>query len=890
MTLLLAQEDSSGTPSHYWHSDGINSNFLVFDPNDGAPGYSIGIIVPVDTIVVGMHIKVQFYTDGTLTTLPQIPFLFDESGQHPYTGAQLPYQGFAYPTAADALALTNPLLSADYNGKMVDMYFTFDLEPGDDHADAFGNVSYRLFFTPFSTADVSDVYVAMNTAGTEPFYEISLDGTYPQLNQPPVIDAAHSVVVGTVSERTNTTGSSAVDYANGAGAAKPPGAIAFSDPDTSDRPTASIDTGHETITYQGASGQTYSLTATQIAALEAGFSIAPEAGNTNSGKIDWTYKITDSTLDFLGAGETVTVTAPVIIDDGHGGTVTQNVVVTISGADDKPFAVPAQVSLPTGNVVSVDVAHGILSGHPDPDTHDLLSVTAITNSFTSRSVPAGQSASIHGHYGTLTMGADGHYAYTEDVTALVPSNGAGDVFTYTIGDGHGGSARSTVTIDILPNHAPSASPDTDTVAIGGKVQEDAAHGVLTKTTDTDGDALAVVAVNGGRFDVGNVVQGRYGDLTLNADGSYAYHETAGHVPTGAEDVFKYTVSDGHGGSAQSTLTVDITPTVLDISGGSILNDAIQKLGQTWGNENCTGFGFTVAHDVGLIFFDTSAAALTHTGPYGSLIASPNNLLNIASGLSGSLTDGLNNFGFFTPVTDNGQARADVTNDNFSLVADSGNHKTSNILSANSPSDLPQPGDIFRGVVSQANGRAVTHEGIVAAYDVAHNVVWLVDNWVSDHVGQYVTGTAEIGYHRFNLNSSATPTSGAPVITGPYTFYRANGVSLNDNILGSNGVDHLGGGAGNDTITGGAGDDILWGGLGTNRFVYANGWGHDTIMDWTAGNNNRFDMTALASIGVHNLADLSQAVVNGNDVISHGGDIITLIGVSHTLQTASFIFA
>ncbi len=105
--------------------------------------------------------------------------------------------------------------------------------------------------------------------------------------------------------------------------------------------------------------------------------------------------------------------------------------------------------------------------------------------------------------------------------------------------------------------------------------------------------------------------------------------------------------------------------------------------------------------------------------------------------------------------------------------------------------------------------------------------------------------------------------------------------------------YLYGGAGNDTLTGGSGGDFLSGGSGTNTFVFQTGWGRDTILDWTAGTNNQIDLTALASLGVHAVSDISQTITNGSDVIvsSHTGtNSITLTGVSSPLSASSFHFA
>ena len=102
-----------------------------------------------------------------------------------------------------------------------------------------------------------------------------------------------------------------------------------------------------------------------------------------------------------------------------------------------------------------------------------------------------------------------------------------------------------------------------------------------------------------------------------------------------------------------------------------------------------------------------------------------------------------------------------------------------------------------------------------------------------------------------------------------------------------------GGAGDDTLFGGTGNDFLYGGTGTNTFEFATGWGHDTIEDWTAGTNDQIDLTALATQGVHAIADLTQTITAGHDVItsSHtGSNSITLLGVGSALTASSFHFA
>ena len=59
----------------------------------------------------------------------------------------------------------------------------------------------------------------------------------------------------------------------------------------------------------------------------------------------------------------------------------------------------------------------------------------------------------------------------------------------------------------------------------------------------------------------------------------------------------------------------------------------------------------------------------------------------------------------------------------------------------------------------------------------------------------------------------------------------SGGSGNDLLTGGLGKDTLSGGSGNDTLNGGAGDDVMSGGSGSDSFVFAKGFGKDTITDF-----------------------------------------------------------
>ncbi len=66
--------------------------------------------------------------------------------------------------------------------------------------------------------------------------------------------------------------------------------------------------------------------------------------------------------------------------------------------------------------------------------------------------------------------------------------------------------------------------------------------------------------------VGVVVAGTYGNLVLNANGTYTYTATAGiNPPPGATDVFTYTIIDNDGNASNAELVISViddrTPTV-----------------------------------------------------------------------------------------------------------------------------------------------------------------------------------------------------------------------------------------------------------------------------------------------------------------------------------------
>lgn len=114
-----------------------------------------------------------------------------------------------------------------------------------------------------------------------------------------------------------------------------------------------------------------------------------------------------------------------------------------------------------------------------------------------------------------------------------------------------------------------------------------------------------------------------------------------------------------------------------------------------------------------------------------------------------------------------------------------------------------------------------------------------------------------------------------------------GLAGGDTMLGGDGADTLQGGAGNDVIDGGRGDDMLFGGAGRDRFVFSDGYGTDTIGDFSHG-----DTIDLKKFGLNDFSDFNQLYKNymtdvgGSTHITIGGDTLIVEGVAKADLTSS----
>ncbi|UPJ96393.1 Ig-like domain-containing protein [Bradyrhizobium sp. 172] len=180
----------------------------------------------------------------------------------------------------------------------------------------------------------------------------------------------------------------------------------------------------------------------------------------------------------------------------------------------------------------------------------------------------------------LTFNSDGTFSFDPKdafkYLALGESTNLSFQFKALDDQGAVDTATETIAINGL-NDDPTATADSNGVARGKTLSVSTTNGVLANDSDPDlNDHLAVVAVDGKASAVGHAIKGEYGSLILNADGSYTYVANHGHHHVDhhhghahhhgnhrhsqaddhgvAQDVFEYSVSDGHGGLSSSSLS------------------------------------------------------------------------------------------------------------------------------------------------------------------------------------------------------------------------------------------------------------------------------------------------------------------------------------------------
>jgi len=608
-----------------------------------------------------------------------------------------------------------------------------------------------------------------------------------------------------------------------------------------------------------------------------------EAAGAAGGTVGWAYTINDAAAQFLAAGEVVTETYVVTLDDGHGSTTTQNVTVRITGTNDVAVIGNPTVASVTEDVAATNgnlVANGSIS-ISDAD-HDQSSFTTTVTG-------------TQGNLGTLTLAANGSYTYSvaNSVTQYLQANETKvDTFTVTALDGT--TKQVSFTINGANDSAvignPTVASVTEDVAVtnGNLV----ANGSIS-ISDADHDQSSFKTTVTG-------TQGNLGTLTLAANGSYTYsvaNSVTQYLQANETKVDTFTVTALDGTTKQVSFT---------INGANEVNSAVNDKLIVSTNTIAT-FSTSVLTSNDLNQLAVIAMAINGTSPNGTLAFDKLTQTFTYSSTSGTgaavdtLTYTLSN-------GSTGTVTLDVVNANpgFDLKTylGSGSYQGAFLDAAGGPDTLTGASASDTLIGGDGNDTLIGDAGSDILRGGAGNDTLDGQGATRDFdLIDFSDGNAGINFTLTQSASVTTFTASAASGLGTDNYRNMEGVigtNFADTLNGSNFADIIKGGGGNDIINGndgddfiygGAGDDGLNGGLGKDTFVYeGSGLGTDTITGFVSGT----DKIDLKAYGI-SIADVQSTFANNALTLSvdtdHNGtsDLIIKLNAMSSVSASDFIF-
>nr|WP_313512849.1 VCBS domain-containing protein [Pseudomonas sp.] len=254
-------------------------------------------------------------------------------------------------------------------------------------------------------------------------------------------------------------------------------------------------------------------------------------------------------FDSLKAGQVGTDTFTYTVSDGHGGTDTATATITIIGTNDAPVA--------TGTYASTI--------NDTPATDDFANITGTLVATDADDSVLTWSGSASGTYGQLTVEANGNYTYVVNDAAVNGLNAGQSItenFTATVTDPSGATATRTIAITLNGANDNPIITSSSTAATGSVTEAGASgsgknidSGTLT-SSDADAGATASWTLAS--------TAGTYGSIAMTSAGTWTYTLDNNSAATQAlkqgdskVETFQATVSDGHGGTATQTITVNV---------------------------------------------------------------------------------------------------------------------------------------------------------------------------------------------------------------------------------------------------------------------------------------------------------------------------------------------
>jgi VCBS repeat-containing protein len=286
-------------------------------------------------------------------------------------------------------------------------------------------------------------------------------------------------------------------------------------------------------------------------------------GTGTGGQLTWTYTVADSAVEYLADGQTKVESFSITLNDQHGGLITRQIDVTITGTNDAPVL---SATTPPGSVAELSNASAQnlapISGSfavSDLDVGDTLTPSVVSSTVLLNgspfTLPSGAAAlTAAGAFalsGATSNGGSTSIGYTYDPAAanldfLRGSDTLTITYVVKVNDGTADSNTQSVTITITgTNDAPVAVADMLAATEDTPVTYTAAQ-LLGNDTDVDN--------TNAQLSIASVTSGTAGTAVLNGNGSVTFTPNANFNGPGS---FSYTATDGSATSNSATVTVNV---------------------------------------------------------------------------------------------------------------------------------------------------------------------------------------------------------------------------------------------------------------------------------------------------------------------------------------------